>query len=200
VRSRSFEITILAIAIGIIATFAAPWVELRGTYAAWRIVEWHTFWRGQDAFQLASVVASNYRVPIEYATADMQSTMRNLFVLGSVLSVWHVGAVIVLLVIGLRWRLQNGASMKRAVLEIFALVTFNVIVIYLLAMLLALPSSLTPKVDFRTTEEIHTSSLIWSNVIILPMAPILSVAAILAQLVALWNWLRSRQPTHKLTN
>jgi hypothetical protein len=193
--NRKFSLVeplILSIVIGIIATFAAPWAELRGTYAAWRIVEWHTFWRGEDAFQLASIVSSNYLVPIEYATPDMQSTMRNLFALGSVLSVWHVGVLIVLLAIGLRWRLQNGAAMKRAVLEVVALVTVNIIVMYLLTLLLALPSSLTPKVDFRTTEEIHTNSLIWSSVNILPIAPLLSIAAILAQLVSLGNWFRSR--------
>ena len=82
---RVLELLILSTAIGVIATFAAPWYELRGTYAAWRIVEWHAFWRGDSAFQLASVVATNWQVPIEYATIEMPNTLRNLFALGSVL-------------------------------------------------------------------------------------------------------------------
>jgi hypothetical protein len=201
--NRKFSLVeplILSTTIGIIATLAVPWVELRGTYAAWRIVEWHTFWRGQDAFQLASVVASNYRVPIEYATADMQSTMRNLFAFGGASGVWHISALIVLLAIGLRWRLQNGASIKRAMLEVVVLVIVNLIMMYLLSILLALPSSLTSKVDFRTTEEIHTNLLIWSSVNILPVAPMLSVAANLVQLGVLVNWLRTHQPTNKPSN
>ncbi len=34
-RVSPTEILILSTAIGIAATFAAPWLELRGTYAAW---------------------------------------------------------------------------------------------------------------------------------------------------------------------
>ena len=37
-NSRVVEFLIVSTAIGIIATFAAPWYELRGTFAAWRIV------------------------------------------------------------------------------------------------------------------------------------------------------------------
>ncbi|MBI5033143.1 MAG: hypothetical protein HZB51_21700 [Chloroflexi bacterium] len=191
-KLKSIELFLLSTAVGIIATFAAPWVDLRGTYAAWRIVEWHTFWRGEDAFQLASVVSSSYRVPIEYATTDMQAMMRNLFALGSALGAWHIVALIVLLVIGARWRLRNGASMKRTALEIFALVIANFIVLYLLSSLLALPSTLTPKVDFRTTEDIHTNSLIWSSVNILPVAPLLAGVAVIGQMAALGMWLRIR--------
>ena len=186
--------------IGIITTFATPWVELRGTYAAWNIVEWHTFWRGQDAFQLASVVSSNFHVPIEYATSDMQATMRNLFAFGSALGAWHIVVLCTLLVIGVRWRLGNGAKVERAALEILALIAVNAIVLVLLANLLALPSSLTPKVDFRTTEDVHTNSLIWSSVNILPVAPTLSIFAVLAQLGALMNWLRFREPMSKSSN
>ncbi len=175
-------------------------MELRGTYAAWRIVEWHTFWRGEDAFQLASVVSSSYRVPIEYATPDMQAMMRNLFALGSALGAWHIVALIALLVIGARWRLHGGANVKRTALEILALMVANLGVLYLLVLLLALPSSLSPKVDFRTTEDIHTNSLIWSSVNILPVAPVLSVLAVLGQLFALLKWFQARQPTNQRSN
>ena len=187
------ETLILSTIIGIIATFAAPWVELRGTYAAWRIVEWHTFWRGEDAFQLTSVVSSSYRVPLEYATSNMQAMMRNLFALGSALGAWYILALIALLVIGARWRLSSGANLKRTALEILALVLANLVVLYLLSILLALPSSLTPKVDFRTTEDIHTNSLIWSSVNILPVAPIVSILAALTQVFMLGKWFKSRR-------
>lgn len=199
-KISALEVLILSTAIGIIATFAAPWVELRGTYAAWRIVEWHAFWRGEDAFQLASVVSSNYRVLIEYATTDMQALMRNLFALGGVLGTWYIVGLIALLVIGARWRLHNGANMKRTAQEILALVIANLGVLYLLSVLLALPSSLTPKIDFRTTEDIHTNSLIWSSVNVLPVAPVLSLCAAVAQLFAAVKWFSTRQPTNKPSN
>ncbi|MEW5720874.1 MAG: hypothetical protein AB1817_19770, partial [Chloroflexota bacterium] len=91
---------IIATALGLVATFAAPWYELRGAFAAWRIVEWHTFWRGDAAFQLASVVASNYRVPIEYAAGALQETLRAIFIIGSALGVWHIAAAMGLLIAG----------------------------------------------------------------------------------------------------
>lgn len=50
-------------------------------------LRWHTFWRGDSAFQLASVVAEN-KVPIEYTTVEMQNTLRNLLAFGSVLGAW----------------------------------------------------------------------------------------------------------------
>ncbi len=185
-RSRqSIELFVIATFIGILATFAAPWYELRGTYAAWRIVEWHTFWRGDSAFQLASVVATNFQVPIEYATVEMQSTLRNRFALGSVLGAWHSIALIVLLVIGARWRVRAGVPKMRVALEIAGLVIVNAIVLYGLAIVLASPSSLTPKIDFRTGAEIHTDSLIWSDLNLFPVAPVLSIVALLGQLVAL---------------
>jgi len=37
-KSFPLELLILSTAVGILAAFAAPWYELRGTYAAWRIV------------------------------------------------------------------------------------------------------------------------------------------------------------------
>jgi hypothetical protein len=194
------EILSLLTALGIIATFAVPWVELRGTYAAWRIVEWHTFWRGEDAFQLASVVSSSYRMPIEYATNEMQATVHTLSTIGFALGIWHVIALIVLLIVGIRWRLHSGVNMKRTALDILALMIVNLGVLYLLAILLALPSSLTPKVDFRTAEDIHTNSLIWSSVNILPVAPMLSILSMLFQLFALGRLLLRHQATNELTN
>jgi hypothetical protein len=181
------ELLLFSTAIGIIATFAAPWYELRGTYAAWRIVEWHTFWRGDSAFQLASVVATNFKIPIEYATAEMPNTLRNLFTLGSVLGAWHSIVLIVLLIIGARWRVKNGVAKSRVALEIVVLVIVNAIVLYGLAIVLASPSSLTPKIDFRAGAEIHTDSLIWSDLNIFPVAPALSIVACLTQLVAFRN-------------
>lgn len=180
---KTFQLLFLSTLVGILATFAAPWYELRGTYAAWRIVEWHTFWRGENAFQLASVVASNYQVPIEYATAEMPNTLRNLIVLGSVLGTWHLIVLIALIVIGARWRMKSGVAISCVVIELAGLVIVNVMVLYGLSIVLALPSSLTPKIDFRTGAEIHTNSLIWSDLNILPIAPALSIVSWLGQIV-----------------
>ncbi|HEX7587069.1 MAG TPA: hypothetical protein VF478_02030 [Anaerolineae bacterium] len=187
------EFLLLSTAIGIAATFAAPWLELRGTYAAWRIVEWHTFWRGESAFQLASVVASNYHVSVEYATGEMQLILRACFALGSALGLWHAGVLIALLVIGARMRLRAGASWPRVALEFAAIVVLNAAVIYLLALLLALPSSLTPKVDFRAGAEIHSDSLIWSDVTVLPVAPAFALIALAVDGFALIKLVRERQ-------
>ncbi len=186
------ELFIISTAIGLVATFAAPWVELRGTYAAWRIVEWHTFWRGglddaQPAFQLASVVAADYRVPIEFATTAMQDTLRAIFAVGCALGAWHGIALIALLIAGARMRLRAGVRRSRVALEIAAIVLVNFAALYALAMLLALPSSLAPKVDFRSAADIHTDSLIWSGMTILPIAPAFAILSIFGQLAALWT-------------
>ncbi len=174
-------------AIGLVATFAAPWVELRGTYAAWRIVEWHTFWRGDGAFLLSSVVASDYRVPVEFATTAMQDTLRAVFVLGGALGAWHGIALVALLIVGARMQLHARVPRSRVALEIAAIVLVNFAALYVLAMLLALPSSLTPKVDFRSAADIHTDSLIWSGMTILPIAPAFAILSIIGQLAALWT-------------
>ena len=176
-KSFPIELFILSTAIGIAATFAAPWLELRGAYAAWRIVEWHTFWRGEGAFQLASVIAPDYPVTIEYATGELQSMLRACFALGSVLGLWHAAMLVALLAIGARMRMRAGGSPQRVALEIAGLVALNAAVICLLALLLALPSSLTPKVDFLPGAGIHSDSLIWSSVILLPVAPAFAVIA-----------------------
>ncbi len=181
------ELFLISTAIGLVATFAAPWVELRGTYAAWRIVEWHTFWRGESAFQLANVVAADYRVPVEFATTAMQDTLRAVFVLGGALGAWHSIALIALLIAGARMRLRTNVSRQRVALEIAAIVLVNLTALYVLAMLLALPSSLTPKVDFRSAADIHTDSLIWSGMTILPIAPAFAILSIFGQLSALWT-------------
>lgn len=186
-KPSPIEFLILSTAIGLVATFAAPWLELRGTYAAWRIVEWHTFWRGADAFQLASVVAADYRVPIEFATVSMQDTLRVVFAFGSALAAWHSIVLIALLVAGARMRLRAGVSRKRVAFEIAAIVFVNIGALFLFATLLALPSSLTPKVDFRSAADIHTDSLIWSSVTILPIVPGLAVLAVFGDLITLWG-------------
>ena len=192
-KSFLIELILVSTAIGIVATFAAPWLELRGTYAAWRIVEWHTFWRGESAFQLASVVASNYRVAIEYATGEMQSTLGACFALGSGLGLWHAGVLIALLVMGARMRLGAGASWPRVALEIAAILVVNAAVIYILTLLLTLPSSLSPKVDFRAGAEVHSDSLIWSDVTVLPVAPVFAVIAAIADVFALFKLIREGQ-------
>jgi hypothetical protein len=181
------EWLILAVAIGLIATFSAPWYEMRGTYAAWRIDEWHTFWRGENSYMLANVVSTNYAVPIEYATAAMQSTLQNLFVIGSMLGVWHSIAFIAMLFIGARMRLRSGASRIRVALEIGIIVGVIVAMLGALAWLFALPSSLTTKVDFRTALDVHTDSLIWSSIDFIFVAPMLAILAALAQIVLLWR-------------
>ena len=191
-KSFPIELVLLSTAIGIVATFAAPWLELRGTYAAWRIVEWHTFWRGEGAFQLASVVASDYRVSIEYATVEMQSILGACFALGSALGLWHLSALIALLVVGARMRLRAGGSRLRVALEISAIFALNAAVIYILISLLALPSSLIPKVDFRAGAEVHSDSLIWSDVTVLPVAPAFALIAAAADVFALLRLVRQR--------
>ena len=181
-RRRPVEALVMLTATGLFATLAAPWYELRGTFAAWRIVEWHAFWHGDSAFQLSSVVASDYRVTIEYATQAMQDTLRTLMMLGSVLAMWHVSVLAILLIAGARWRLRQ-ASRTRALAESAGLVGVISIVLGGLILLFALPSSIAPKIDFRTTADIHTDSLIWSHLDIFLIAPALSIFAALGQLV-----------------
>jgi hypothetical protein len=186
------ELLIVSTAVGFVATFAAPWLELRGMYAAWRIVEWHTFWRGgfdgaQPAFQLTSVVAANYHVPVEFATTAMQDTLRAVFALGSALGAWFSIVLVALLAAGARMRLRSGATRRRVAAEVIVIVLVNLLVLYLLVALLALPSTLTPKVDFRAGADIHTDSLIWSGVSVLPIAPALSILAAIGDLIALWG-------------
>ncbi len=176
-KSRAFELFLISTAVGLAATFAAPWLELRGTYAAWRIVEWHTFWRGEGAFQLANVVAPNYVVPIEFGTLQMQDTLRVVFAFGSALGAWHALALVVVLVMGAQMRLRAGTAARRVAVEVGAIVLVNLLVLYLLAVLLALPSTLTPKIDFRAGADIHADSLIWSEITVLPIAPALSILA-----------------------
>jgi hypothetical protein len=193
-KISSVEILILSTAVGLAATFAAPWLELRGTYAAWRIDEWHTFWRGASAFQLSSVVAANYSVPIEFATTDMQAMLRDVFALGSALGAWHAIVLVALLIIGARMRLRAGGSRTRVALEFAAIIVVNIVVLYALAVLLALPSTLAPKVDFRANgTAIHSDSLIWSSITILPVAPALAIIAALVQFIVIVLRVRNRK-------
>jgi hypothetical protein len=181
-RQTYIEILILTLAIGLIATFSAPWYEMRGSYAAWRIDEWHAFWRGTRAFMLDSVVSSNMVVPIEYATTAMQSMLENMFLVGGILGAWHSVVLAVLLVLGARIRTRAGVSRVRAVFESVALVFATLVILGILAWFFTLPSSLTTKVDFRTELDVHTDSLIWSNADIVFLVPGLSIAAALAQI------------------
>ena len=176
------ESLILAVAIGLVATFSAPWYEMRGWYAAWHIDEWHTFWRGANAFTLDSVVSSNLVVPIEYATTAMQARLQNLFVVGGVLGAWHSIALGALLFVGARMRLRAGASRARVALEIGMIVVVIVAMLSAFAWLFALPSSLTTKVDFRTALDVHTDSLILSSIEIIFIVPAFAIAAALAQI------------------
>lgn len=171
------EILLICTVIGIAATFAAPWFELRGTYAAWRIVEWHTFWRGEDAFLLGSVVAPDYQVSIEYATREMQSMLSTGFALGSALGLWHGGLLVALVALGARMRLLSGESPSRVARELATIVGLNAAILRILIVLLALPSTITPKVDFRTGAEVHSDSLVWSSISLLPVAPAFAMTA-----------------------
>jgi hypothetical protein len=56
--------------------------------------------------------------------------------------------------------------------------------LYLFVFLFSLPSSLSPKVDFRTQGDIHVDSLIWASLNVFPVAPLLAVVAVLVQLGA----------------
>lgn len=183
-NTQPLEWMILATAVGIISTFSAPWLELRGTFSAWRLIEWHTFWRGESAFMLGEVVAANYRVLVEFATMQMQDLVRGALIVGALLGGWHVLVLGALLVAGARRRLRAGASRTRVALEIIALLAINLSVLAALTWLLALPSSLDTKVDFRFAGDVHTDSLIWSNVNVLPVAPLLAGLSIVGQIIA----------------
>ena len=133
-----------------------------------------------------------YRVPVEYATVALQNILRDLFVVGGVLGAWHVVAAVAILVAGARARLNAGISPARVALEIVALVVVNVIALGLLAWLLALPSSITPKIDFRASADVHTDTLVWSNLNPFPVAPLLSFIAVVIQFALLRMWLRRK--------
>jgi hypothetical protein len=156
-------------------------MELRGSYAAWRITEWHTFWRGEAAFLLSYVVAANYRVPIEFATTAMQETVSRLFILGATLGAWHSAVFIALMFAGARQRWLRRPARWRVAAQVVVLFAASALVLYLCAVLFALPSSLSPKVDFRSQGEIHVDSLIWSSLNVFPVAPALAVVAVFVQ-------------------
>lgn len=184
-RFGRLDLLIPSTAVGFVATFAAPWLELQGTFQSWRIVEWHTFWRGDGAFTLGDVVANNYRIPVEYATNGMQTFVHDVFWIGSALGVWHLLAWLALLLVGARWRLTSGASRRRVLVEMVGLVVVNAAVLYGLTALLTAFSQLSLKVDFRTPADLHSDSLIWSNITLLPVAPVLSVLAAGVQVVVI---------------
>jgi ABC-type uncharacterized transport system fused permease/ATPase subunit len=155
---------------------------MRGSYEAWRVDEWHTFWCSANAYTLDSVVSSNVNVPIEYATTAMQSTLQNLFVVGGILGAWHSIAFTALLFVGARMRSRSGTSHARVALEIGVIVLVIILMLGALAWLFTLPSSLATKVDFRTALDVHTDSLIWSSAGIIFIVPGLSIIAALAQI------------------
>jgi hypothetical protein len=49
--------------------------------------------------------------------------------------------------------------------------------------LLALPSSLSMKVDFRAPTDLHSDSLIWSDLTVLPVGPVLAIIAAVTQVI-----------------
>ncbi len=184
------EILLLAAVIGLIATLAAPWLELRGTWQSWRIVEWHTFWRGDGAFMLADLVAASFTLPIEFATSAMRDTVHLAAVVGTVLALWHTLVFLALVGIGANARLRRGLAGWRVAAETVLILLAVGIVLYSLALIFALPSSLAPKVDFRTPTDLHSDSLVWSSVTIFPIAPALSLLAAVVQSVMLTYPLR----------
>ncbi len=178
-RLNQKELLLLSTAIGLVSTFAAPWTELRGAFSAWRIAEWHTFWRGASSFLLTDVVATSYAVPVEFATAAMRDSLGNLFLLGAALGTWHAVVFVALIFAGARTRIRGGASVWRVAILVALLFFASVLALYILSRLFALPSSLSLKVDFRSQADIHTDSLIWSTLNIFPAAPALALGAVL---------------------
>ncbi|MCL4393625.1 MAG: hypothetical protein M1482_02235 [Chloroflexi bacterium] len=181
---RALEFFILCTALGVIATLAAPWLELRGTFAAWRLDEWNAFWRGANGFLLAGVVGGDYQVPVEFATRQMQTVVQAVVVIGGFLALWHTASLAALLVIGARARRRSGAARLRVAVEVAGIVLVYLAVLWLLVTLLALPSTLTPKVDFRGGAEVHTDSLVWSSVTVLLIAPAIAALAALGSAVS----------------
>ncbi len=192
IKSTATELLILSTAVGLLATFAAPWMELRGTYAAWRITEWHTFWHGATPFLLSDVVAASYQVPIEFATTGMQHTVPRLFIVGAVLGMWHSAVFLALVFAGARRRWRGPSAKWRVAAQVVVLVAASSLALYFFSLFCTLPSSLTPKVDFRTQSDIHVDSLIWSSLNVFPVSPLLAMGAVLVQLGALLWTVRKR--------
>lgn len=178
------EILLVVTVIGLIATFAVPWVELRGAYAAWRVTEWHAVWRSNSSFQLAEIVAPNYPVPIEFATEDMRRELDYLIGLGRVLGASHGLVLTGLLIAIVRQSRKRGASYRRVAIQLSALVAANLVALALLSVLLGLPSSISTNVDFRTPE-VHTDTLVWTGLTLLPIGPIISSIAVVVEAVLL---------------
>jgi hypothetical protein len=185
IKPTRTELVLLSAAVGLVATYAAPWMELRGTFAAWRITEWHAFWRGSSAFLLSDVVARDYTIPVEFATTAMQNTVSALFLLGVVLGAWHSIVIMTLVLNEARRRWRAGSPAWRVGMQEALILLVSTVALYSLAYLFALPSSLSLKVDFRSQGDVHASSLIWSTVNVFPGAPLLAVLAALVQMVAL---------------
>ncbi len=186
----SLQTLFVTTAVGLAATCSAPWMELRGTYASWRLDEWHTFWRGENAFQLSDVVAANYHVAVEFATADMSRDVKLLFALGLLLGAFYIAVSILLLAVGARHRRRTGVPAVRVLVELGAVVVINIVALYVLAQLLALPSSIALKVDFRTPGDIHTDSLVWSSLSVLPVAPVVAIGG---ALISAFTLVRARR-------
>jgi hypothetical protein len=109
--------------------------------------------------------------------------VRNIRIASSVLGAWRAIVTIGLLAGGVRWRARTGVLLCRVILEFSYLLLITAIVLYSIMALGDLASSLSPKVDFRTAAEIHSDSLIWLSVTLLPIAPGLSVLAVVGQLI-----------------
>ena len=123
----------------------------------------------------------------------MHSMLSVGFALGSALGLWHAGVLIVLVALGARMRLRSGESRLRVAVEIAAITGVNAAIICILTVLLAMPSSLTPKVDFRAGAEIHSNSLIWSSTSLLPVAPVFAMIAAVVDGFALVTLVRKDQ-------
>ncbi len=185
IKSTRTELVLLSTAIGLVATYAAPWMELRGTFAAWRITEWHAFWRGSTAFLLSDEVARDYSVPVEFATTATQNTVSALVLLGVVLGAWHTIVFMALVLNGARRRWRAGSPAWRVGIQVALILLVSAVALYSLAYLFALPSTLSLKVDFRSQGDVHANSLIWSTLNVFPGAPLMAVLAAFVQLVAL---------------
>jgi hypothetical protein len=186
------ELVIAATAIGLVATFGAAWFELRGAYAAWRISEWHVFWRGAASYRLGDVVSGGFPVPIEFATPSIERDVARLVMFGGALAIWHSAAYVALLIAGAQRRTRLGVPLPRVGLETGAILILSVLALYVLAMLFSFPSSLSLKVDFRFPGDTHTDTLVWSNLEIFPVAPALALLAGVVQVAVASSCLLTR--------
>ncbi len=186
------DLLILSTAIGLIGSIAAPWLEFRGVFQSWRIDEWHTFWRGDSSFLLGDVVAPEYPVPVEYAQPRLSELVLAGRLAGAPVALWNLGAAVVLAYAWIRPRRLNRMTISAALLKLSAFAFILIIFLLILTWALTSPSNLSLKVDFRTPEDLHSTTLVWSDVAALPVGPCLASAASLCQIALLFDWFRHR--------